>query len=160
MTPNKLLIVTAPSGSGKTTIVRHLMSVYDELAFSVSATTRPKRPYEIHGKDYYFMSDEEFHKGVENGLFVEWEEVYEGRFYGTLKSEIERISDDGKIPVFDIEVIGAQDILAIYPQAFSLFIQPPSVEELRRRLLHRKTEDPESLRKRLERAERELTMGE
>lgn len=160
MRPKKLLIVTAPSGSGKTTIVRHLMSIYDELAFSVSATTRPKRPHETHGVDYYFMSKDEFHAWVKNGLFVEWEEVYEGRFYGTLKSEIERIATAGKIPVFDIEVIGAQDILAIYPQAFSIFIQPPSLEALRNRLLNRKTEDPDSLRKRLERAERELTMAD
>jgi len=156
---NKLIIVTAPSGSGKTTIVRHLMQTFSQLAFSVSATTRPIRDYEVDGKDYHFLDNETFFKCIEEGKFVEWEEVYEGRYYGTLKSEVDRIMAAGQIPVFDIEVIGAQDIQTIYPQAFSIFVQPPSIAELKRRLLGRKTEDEESLKKRLDRAVEELKLA-
>ena len=158
--PNKLIIVTAPSGSGKTTIVRHVMEIFPQLAFSVSATTRPKRDYEQDGKDYHFLNKQTFFQYIKEGKFVEWEEVYEGRFYGTLRSEVDKIMDAGQVPVFDIEVIGAQDIQAIYPQAFSIFVQPPSVTELRNRLLGRKTEDEESLKKRLDRAVDELKLSD
>ncbi len=154
----KIIIFTAPSGSGKTTIVRHLLKKYDFLGFSVSATNRKKRPKEVDGKDYYFLKPEKFQKKIEEGAFVEWEEVYEGKYYGTLKSEIKRVWSKGKHVVFDIEVKGATNIKKLYPDnSMAVFVRPPSLSELRRRLTNRKTETESSLKKRLNRAEEEMT---
>ena len=135
----KLIIFTAPSGAGKTTIVRHLLKTYDQLAFSVSATTRARRPHEVDGKDYYFLTSKKFKTLVKEGAFVEWEEVYEDQYYGTLKSEIERISKKGKYIVFDVEVKGATNIKKFYEEeAYAVFIKPPSVKILMDRLKNRK----------------------
>lgn len=154
---SKLIIITAPSGAGKTSIVRRLLNKIDQLAFSISATTRKKRPHEKEGVDYYFISHEEFKKRIENGDFAEWEEVYENQFYGTLKSEIERIWALDKHIIFDIEVKGAQNIKKTYgDQALAIFIKPPSFEELIERLKRRKTENEKSLKKRIIRAKKEL----
>ena len=146
----KIIIFTAPSGSGKTTIVRHLLKKYDFLGFSVSATSRPKREKEIDGKDYYFLSQEKFRQKVKEDAFVEWEEVYPGKFYATLKLEIERLWAKGKHVVFDIEVKGATNIKKLFPDnSLAIFVRPPSIAELRKRLLGRKTESDEMLLKRL-----------
>ncbi len=154
---NKLIIFTAPSGAGKTTIVRHLLEKFDDLAFSVSATNRARRSHEKNGKDYYFLSTDRFLELVENGSFVEWEEVYPGQYYGTLRAEIERLWKEGKNIVFDIDVRGAKALKDAYgDQALAIFVKPPSKEELFRRLRSRKTEDEQSLRKRMQRAESEL----
>jgi len=154
----KIIIFTAPSGSGKTTIVRHLLKKYDFLGFSVSATNRKKRTKETDGKDYYFLTSEKFQKKIEEGAFVEWEEVYKNQYYGTLKSEIERVWSKGKHVVFDIEVNGASNIKEIYPDnSVAVFVRPPSIAELQRRLTKRKTESESSLKKRLDRAKVELT---
>lgn len=153
----KLFIITAPSGAGKTTIVRHLLNTFDQLGFSVSATTRARRPHEAEGKDYYFMEIADFKKLVEAGAFLEWEEVYEGQFYGTLKKEVDRLLAEGKNVVFDIDVEGALNLKQEYgDRALSIFIKPPSKEVLKERLKNRKTETPESLKKRIEKAEKEL----
>jgi len=154
----KIIIFTAPSGSGKTTIVRHLLKKYDFLGFSVSATNRKKRTKEIDGKDYYFLTSEKFQRKIKEEAFVEWEEVYDNQYYGTLKSEIERLWSKGKHVVFDIEVKGATNIKNIYPDnSLAIFVRPPSMAELQRRLTNRKTESASSLKKRLARAEEELT---
>ena len=153
----KLLILTAPSGAGKTTIVRHLLRTFGELAFSVSATTRPPREGEVDGVDYHFMSNREFIDKVAEGAFVEYEEVYPGRFYGTLHSELQRIWAEGRTVVFDIEVKGASHIKEYYPQdSLAIFVAPPSEEVLFQRLRDRSTEDAESLRVRIARAGEEL----
>ncbi len=153
----KMFIFTAPSGAGKTTIVRHLLEKYDFLGFSISATTRAIRDYETDGKDYYFMSVETFKERVANGDFVEWEEVYHGQFYGTLKSEVERIWAAGKHLVFDIDVRGAQNLKKIYTnKCMSVFVRPPSVQVLIQRLIQRNTETAESLEKRLNKVKREM----
>ncbi|MBK8668340.1 MAG: guanylate kinase [Saprospiraceae bacterium] len=153
----KMFIFTAPSGAGKTTIVRHLLEKYDFLGFSISATTRAKRDYETDGKDYYFMSVETFKERVANGDFVEWEEVYHGQFYGKLKSEVERIWAAGKHLVFDIDVRGAQNLKKIYTnKCMSVFVRPPSVQVLIQRLIQRNTETAESLEKRLNKVKREM----
>ncbi len=157
-TPGKLLIFTAPSGAGKTTIVRHLLQAFGQLAFSVSATTRPPRPGERDGVDYHFLSNREFIEKVAAGDFVEYEEVYPGRFYGTLHSEVQRIREAGRTVVFDIEVKGATHIKEFYPtDSLAVFVAPPSEEILFQRLRDRSTEDEESLRVRIARAEEELT---
>ncbi len=157
----KLIIFTAPSGAGKTTIVRHLLTVFDSLAFSVSATNRPKREHETHGKDYYFLSTAEFRERVKNGEFVEWEEVYDNQYYGTLKTEVERLLSLGKNIIFDIDVKGATNIKREYPDnSLAVFVKPPSPEILFERLRNRKTESEESLRKRITRAARELEYEE
>ncbi len=153
----KMFIFTAPSGAGKTTIVRHLLKQYDFLDFSVSATTREKRAHEVDGKDYYFLSKEEFDKRVKNDEFVEWEEVYEDR-YGTLKSEVERVWALDKHIVFDIEVKGATNIKKLYgDRCKAIFIKPPSLKILIERLTNRNTESESSLRKRIARVKREMT---
>lgn len=155
---SKLFLFAAPSGAGKTTIVRHLLERYDHLSFSTSATTRPKRPHETDGKDYYFISPQRFTELVKSEGFVEWEEVYEGLFYGTLKSEVERLWGKGKHIVFDIDVKGAVNIKKAYPEeAIAVFVKPPSLEALRQRLVARGTEDEANLRKRLDRAAEEMT---
>ncbi len=154
---SKLLIFTAPSGAGKTTIVRHLLEKFDDLAFSVSATNRERRPHEKDGRDYYFLTTERFRELVDNGAFVEWEEVYPGQYYGTLRSEIQRLWEAGKNIVFDIDVRGAKSIKEAYgDKALAIFVKPPSKEELFRRLRSRRTENEESLRRRMKRAEEEL----
>lgn len=158
MENTKLIIFTAPSGAGKTTIVRHLLQKYEQLAFSVSATSRSKRAHEIDGKDYYFLSLAEWHEKIAAGDFLEWEEVYTNQYYGTLKSEITRLRAAGKSVVFDIDVKGAMNIKTNYgADAITIFVKPPSPEILFQRLSDRKTEDEESLRKRIARASEELT---
>ena len=154
----KLLIFTAPSGAGKTTIVRHLLKKFSELDFSVSATSRSARPGEVDGKDYYFLDPAEFRRKVKEGDFLEWEEVYDNQFYGTLRSEIERLWALGKCVVFDIEVKGATNIRNLYPEeTCAVFVKPPSPEILFARLRGRKTETEASLKKRINRAAEELT---
>ena len=154
----RMFIFTAPSGVGKTTIVRHLLKTYDFLDFSVSATTREMRDYEIEGKDYYFLTPEEFRTRVDNDEFIEWEEVYEDQYYGTLKSEVDRVWGTGKHIVFDIEVKGATNIKNLYGnKCQAIFIKPPSLEILIERLTNRKTESDASLKKRIARVKREMT---
>jgi len=154
----KLIIFTAPSGAGKTTIVRHLLNIYSELSFSVSATTREKRAHEQHGKDYYFLTVEDWKQRIEANEFLEWEEVYLNQYYGTLKSEIERIRNLGKFVIFDIDVKGAMNIKEEYgDDAITIFVKPPSPDVLFQRLKARQTEDKASLRKRIARAAEEFT---
>ena len=154
----KAIIISAPSGAGKTTIVKHLLSVIPSLEFSVSACSRPKRENESDGKDYYFISAEEFRKRIANGEFVEWEEVYPGNYYGTLKSELRRIWDKGSYPIFDVDVVGGLNLKKYFGEmALAIFIQPPSFEELKKRLIARNTDNEESLNKRLSKVEYEMT---
>lgn len=154
---SKLIVFTAPSGAGKTTIVRHLLGKYDNLAFSVSATTRLPRTNEKDGTDYYFMSPEEFRRKIKENAFVEWEEVYENQFYGTLRSEIQRLWDQQFHILFDIDVKGAQSIKKAYPdQSLVIFVKPPSEEILLERLRKRQTENSKNLEKRLKKAAEEL----
>lgn len=155
---HKLVIVAAPSGAGKTTIVHHLLSIIPELEFSVSATTREQRPNERHGVDYYYITEEEFKRRVENNEFLEWEEVYGHKFYGTLKSELDRIWAKGHHVIFDIDVVGGLRLKELYPHnSLAVFIMPPSVEALEKRLRSRNTESEESLRVRVAKAEHELS---
>lgn len=149
----KVIIFSAPSGAGKTTIVKHILNIFPEIEFSVSACSRPKRPGEINGKDYFFISVEEFRVKINNGEFVEWEEVYENCFYGTLKSELCRIWKSGHIVVFDVDVKGGINLKRIFgDKAFSVFISPPDLETLENRLRNRSTDSEESLNKRLNKA--------
>ncbi|MFZ4559993.1 MAG: guanylate kinase [Saprospiraceae bacterium] len=153
----KLVLFAAPSGAGKTTIVRRLLDLFDQLSFSVSATTRPRRAYEEEGKDYYFLDVPAFKRRVDAGDFVEWEEVYPGTFYGTLKSELERLWASGKDIVFDVDVQGALRIKEAYPDnSLAIFVKPPSKEVLFQRLQGRKTESPKTLQERMAKAEEEL----
>ncbi|HRO99626.1 MAG TPA: guanylate kinase [Flavobacteriales bacterium] len=153
----KCVILSAPSGAGKTTIVKHLLAQDLGLAFSVSATTRAPRNGEVHGRDYYFLSEAEFRGSIEAGEFVEWEEVYPGRFYGTYRSEVERIWAEGHHAIFDIDVVGGLDLKEIYQtRALALFVAPPSVEALEQRLRERGTESPETLKVRIDKAVHEL----
>jgi guanylate kinase len=155
---NKLIIVTAPSGAGKTTIVHHLLKTFGNLAFSVSATNRIKRAHETDKVDYYFLSTDELKRLITEGAFLEYEEVYDGQYYGTLKKEMERLWALGKCIVFDVDVKGALNIQKAYPkESLSVFIKPPSKDILLERLKNRKTETPESLQKRITRANEELT---
>jgi guanylate kinase len=158
-TQQKIIIITAPSGAGKTSITRHLLQTYpDKLAFSVSAATRPARGSEQNGVDYYFMSETEFRHKIRHGAFVEWEMVYEGKYYGTLKEELERIWSGGKVPVLDIDVKGAIHIQKQFPETtLSLFIEPPSIDELRKRLSGRGTESEDSLMARVNKAAYEIS---
>ena len=154
----RLIIFSAPSGAGKTTIVRHLLGLDLGLAFSVSATTRPIRAGEVDGRDYLFMSVDEFKGRVAAGEFVEWEEVYPGRFYGTLRSELERIWNEGHHALFDIDVIGGLDLKEVYQtRALAVFVSPPSVEVLEQRLRERGTENGETLRMRIAKAVHEMS---
>lgn len=156
----KLIIFSAPSGAGKTTIVKHLLQQDLNLEFSVSATSRGMRHTETDGKDYYFLSADEFRKKIENDEFLEWEEVYPGTYYGTLKTEVERIRNKGSHVVFDVDVVGGSNIKKFYgSDALAVFIQPPSVEELRKRLVSRSTDAPEVIEKRVAKAEYELTFA-
>ena len=154
----KVIIFSAPSGSGKTTIVRRLLARYPQLEFSISATSRAPRGEERDGTDYYFLPQEEFMRAVAENRFVEWEEVYEGTCYGTLRSEVERIWQQGHVIVFDVDVLGGINLKRIFGgDACSVFIMPPSVEELRRRLEGRGTDAPEVIERRVAKAEFELT---
>jgi len=156
---HKIIIITAPSGAGKTSITKHLLKTFpDKLAFSISAATRQKRNYEKDGVDYHFMSVEEFKEKIQNNYFVEWEMVYEGKYYGTLKSEIYRIWKEEKVPLLDIDVQGAVHVQQEHrEECLSIFIEPPSVDELKRRLSSRGTETPESLATRVNKATYELS---
>lgn len=156
----KVIIVSAPSGAGKTSIVRHLLEQVPDLKFSISATTRPKRDYEIDGKDYYFLTPEQFKERLANDEFLEWQEVYADQFYGSLKSEVERIWSNGQAVIFDVDVLGGLNIKKFYgDEALSVFIEPPTMEELENRLKNRGTENDASLKKRLAKAEYELSFA-
>lgn len=156
----KLIIFSAPSGSGKTTIVKHLLQEDFDLEFSISATSRPARGTEKHSKDYYFLSADEFRKKIANNEFLEWEEVYTDKYYGTLKSEVERIRNNGKNVIFDVDVVGGCNIKEYYgEEALSVFVQPPSIEELEKRLIDRSTDSSEVITTRIEKAEYELTFA-
>jgi len=158
---NKLVIVAAPSGAGKTTIVHHLLSIIPELEFSVSATTREQRTNERHGVDYYYITEEEFKRRVDNDEFLEWEEVYGHRFYGTLKSELTRIWAKGHHVIFDIDVEGGLKLKKLYPDnSLAVFIMPPSVEALEKRLRSRGTESEETLQMRVSKAEHEMSYSD
>jgi guanylate kinase len=156
---NKIIIIAAPSGAGKTSVVRYLLNALPEqLAFSVSCATRPPRNYERHGVDYYFISAEEFRQKIEQQMFAEWEMVYHDKFYGTLKSELQRIWHMNKSPLLDVDVKGGINVQALYPEnSLSLFIEPPSIDELRHRLEARGTETAESLEARINKAAYELS---
>lgn len=157
MNTNKAILFSAPSGCGKTTIIKELLRHFDCFEFSISATSRKPREGETHGKDYYYMSPEEFKQHVENGDFLEWEEVYEGTCYGTLKSEAERIWSNGHVIVFDVDVNGGKNLKQYFgDQALSIFVMPPSVAVLEQRLRNRGTESEESISKRLGRSAKEL----
>ena len=154
---NKVIIFSAPSGAGKSTIVNHLLKLYPELEFSISATSRSPRGQERHGVEYYFFTADEFRSMIEEEKFVEYEEVYAGSFYGTLKSEVERIWAKGHAIVFDIDVQGGVNLKRIFgDQALSVFIQAPSVEVLRERLVGRGTDTPEAIEKRVAKAASEM----
>jgi guanylate kinase len=156
----KIIIITAPSGAGKTSITKFLLNKYPKLAFSISAATRQRRGVEKDGVDYYFMSVEEFQEKIKNDEFVEWEMVYEGKYYGTLKSELNRIWSAGKTPILDIDVKGAIHVQQQFPEnSLSIFVQPPSLEELKQRLKGRGTESQESIAIRLNKATYELSFS-
>ena len=154
----KVIIFSAPSGSGKTTIVRRLLARYPQLEFSISATSRAPRGEERDGTDYYFLPQEEFMRAVAENSFVEWEEVYKGTCYGTLRSEVERIWAKGNVIVFDVDVIGGLNLKRIFGNdACAIFVMPPSIEVLRQRLVSRDTDAPEVIDRRVVKAEFELT---
>lgn len=154
---NKVIIFSAPSGSGKTTLVKHCLEKFPELEFSISATTRSPRGAEQHGKDYYFITPDEFRKKIANQDFIEYEEVYSDKFYGTLKSELERIWKNQKIVIFDVDVIGGINLKNIFKdQAMSIFIAPPSIEELEKRLILRNTDSMDTIKIRINKAQEEL----
>lgn len=154
----KVIVFSAPSGSGKTTLVKHALGVFDQLEFSISCTTRAPRGGEIEGQDYYFLSLEEFQNAIAKDAFVEYEEVYEGTFYGTLKSEVERIWAQGKTVIFDVDVKGGIALKKFFGEkALSLFITVPSIEELEQRLINRKTEDRKTIAMRVEKAAYEMS---
>jgi guanylate kinase len=154
----KMIVVTAPSGAGKTSITQHLMKVFPQLAFSISAATRQPRTNEKEGKDYYFISTEEFQKKILDDEFVEWEMVYEGKYYGTLKSELRRMWAKEQIPVLDIDVQGSIHVQKEYPvNSLFIFIKPPSIDELQRRLESRGSETADSLNTRVSKAAYELS---
>lgn len=153
----KLVVITAPSGAGKTTIARRLLEAYPMLEFSVSATTRPQRPDEVHGRDYYFMTEKQFKDRIANDSFVEWEEVYKNTFYGTLKDELEALWKSGKAVLFDVDVKGAIHLKKIYSdQALTIFIKPPSMDILISRLHSRATESPEKIEERIAKSRYEM----
>lgn len=158
----KLIVFSAPSGSGKTTIVRHLLRELKQfLDFSISATSRPKRGQEVDDKDYYFINVTQFKEHIENDDFVEWEEVYENNYYGTLKSEVERIWSEGKHAIFDIDVVGGLRIKSKFPEkTLAVFVKTPSLEEMEKRLRARATDAEEKIRERLAKAEKELSYAD
>ncbi len=154
----RLIVISAPSGSGKTSIAKEILRKYPDMLFSISATTRSRRSGEKEGKDYFFMTKEEFAERVKKGDLVEWEEIY-GDHYGTLRSEVEKALRSGRVMMFDVDVKGALSIKKNFPEAVLIFIKPPSVDALKERLVKRKTEDERALRRRLERASMELEQG-
>lgn len=157
MQPGKLIIFSAPSGSGKSTIINYLLTQNLNLAFSISATSRAPRGEEKNGVEYYFLTPDEFRRRISAGDFLEYEEVYTDKFYGTLKSEVERLTSAGKNVIFDVDVVGGVNIKRFYGErALSIFIQPPGIEELRRRLTSRATDAPEVIESRLAKAEYEM----
>lgn len=158
----KLIIFSAPSGSGKTTIVKHLLKTFPQhIGFSISATSRPKRGIEENGKDYHYLTPEEFKAKVTNNEFLEWEEVYAGIYYGTLKTEVEAIWASGKAVIFDIDVEGGLNLKNQFKQnALSVFVMPPSIKILEERLRLRQTDSPESIVRRIAKAEKELKTAE
>ena len=161
MKKGKLLVFSAPSGSGKTTLVNHLLSEIPNMAFSVSATTRQPRGQEQNGVEYYFMSLEEFKQRVENDEFLEWQEVYPGRCYGTLKAVVAAMQEEGKHVAFDVDVVGGTNIKKFYgDEALSVFIQAPSIEVLRERLVGRQTDSMEEIEKRLAKAQWEMDFAQ
>ena len=154
----KLIVISAPSGAGKTSIIHQLLKVIPELSFSVSASSRERRGNEVHGKDYYFLGVEGFQQKIKEDAFLEWEQVYENQYYGTLKSEIKRIWSEGKIVIFDIDVVGGLNIKKQYPkECLSIFIMPPSIEVLAERLIRRGSDLGESVKKRLDKADEEIS---
>lgn len=157
---DKVIIVSAPSGTGKTSIIKHVLQFLPELQFSISATTRAMREGEVNGKDYHFLTVDDFKSGIERDDFLEWEEVYANQFYGTLKSEVQRIWNEDNIVIFDVDVKGGLNIKRYFgDNALAIFVEPPSLQELENRLRKRGTETEESLRKRLAKAEYELTFA-
>jgi guanylate kinase len=157
MQNNKLIIFSAPSGSGKTTIIAEVLKSFPNLEFSISACSRKARKGEIHGKNYYFLTVEEFKQKIANDEFVEWEEVYENNFYGTLKSELQRIWDKGNHVVFDVDVVGGVNLKKKFPDnSLAIFIEPPSIKELENRLRNRGTETEGQIKKRISKAKEEL----
>ena len=154
----KLIVISAPSGAGKTSIVHQLLKDITELSFSVSASSRERRENEVHGQDYYFLGVEGFQQKIKEDAFLEWEQVYENQYYGTLKSEIERIWSEGKTIIFDVDVVGGLNIKKQYPkECLSIFIMTPSLEVLSERLIGRGSESDESVKKRLDKAEEEIS---
>ena len=162
MENGKLVIFSAPSGSGKTTIVKHLLKTFPgQLAFSISATSRPRRGEEKEGKDYHYLSKEEFKRRIDNKEFLEWEEVYAGTYYGTLRSEVERIWADGKAVIFDIDVEGGLNLKGQFKdRSLAVFVMPPSIKILEERLRSRQTDTQESIARRIAKAEKELKTAE
>ena len=157
MKEGKIIIISAPSGAGKTTIVRHLLSKCCEFAFSVSATTRKPRGNEVNGVDYFFLTVDDFKAKINNDEFLEWQEVYPDNFYGSLKSEVQKILNSGKNILFDVDVVGGSNIKKYYgDRALALFVQPPSISELEKRLMKRCTDKEEVIRERVAKAEKEL----
>jgi len=158
---NKLIVISAPSGAGKTSIVKHLLKNMDALSFSVSACSRDKRENETDGKDYHFLGVDGFKNKIKEDAFLEWEEVYENQFYGTLKSEVQRVWNEGKVVIFDVDVAGGLNIKKQYPQeCLSIFIMPPSVDVLRERLSGRGSETDEKIEVRLAKAEEEIAKNQ
>jgi guanylate kinase len=156
----RIVIFSAPSGSGKSTLINYLLTQMDCFEFSISATSRSPRGTEVNGKEYYFLTPEEFKQKIEQDEFLEWEEVYKDRFYGTLKSEVDRIFKDGKVVLFDVDVIGGLNIKKYYGEsALAVFIQPPGIEELRYRLNSRATDSQDVINSRIEKAEYELSFA-
>lgn len=161
MKKGRVVIFSAPSGAGKTTLVHHLLNNLPQLAFSVSATSRPRRGEEVEGKDYYFFSQEDFREAISEGRFLEWEEVYPGCFYGTLRSEIESLFDRGKVVIFDVDVMGGLHLKSLFgEQALAVFVKPPSKQALLERLMNRATESLEKIAQRVEKASKELSYEE
>lgn len=157
MKKGRVVIFSAPSGAGKTTLVHHLLQNLPQLAFSVSATSRPKRGDEVEGKDYYFFSLESFRDAISDGRFLEWEEVYPGCFYGTLRSEIESLFEKDKVVIFDVDVMGGLHLKSLFgDQALAVFVKPPSKQALFERLMNRATDSLEKIAQRVEKASKEL----
>ncbi|MBW6491183.1 MAG: guanylate kinase [Lentimicrobium sp.] len=156
----RLIVVSAPSGAGKTTLVKHLLSAGLNLGFSVSATSRAQRKGEVHGKDYFFITGEEFLQHIEDSDLLEWQEVYSGSYYGTLKSEVDNLLNAGKNVIFDVDVIGGLNIKKVFgDSALAIFISPPSIEALEMRLKNRSTDSPETIAKRMEKALTEMAFA-
>ncbi len=158
---SKLIIISAPSGSGKTTIVKHLLATFPSIAFSVSATSRKLRSGETDGKDYFFISEDEFKQKIDSSELLEWQEVYASSYYGTLRSEVERLLNEGKDVIFDVDVVGGLNIKKEFGnRALAVFVCPPSIESLEERLVFRNTDSIETIRKRIEKAAHELSYAD